>query len=93
MPLISVIVSNFNGARFLPRLLATLRDQREVSAEIIIVDRRSTDDSGASHAAKLAASRVAMVCWPAQRRNGRPSIPDLMRKRKPALPTVVTSTK
>jgi GT2 family glycosyltransferase len=47
MPLISVIVSNFNGARFLPRLLATLRAQRAVDLEIIIVDRQSTDDSAA----------------------------------------------
>ncbi len=51
MPLISVIVSNFNGARFLPRLLATLRAQRAVDLEIIIVDRQSTDDSAAILAA------------------------------------------
>ncbi len=46
MPSVSVIVSNFNGARFLPRLLETLRAQRGVAVEIIMVDRCSTDDSG-----------------------------------------------
>ena len=42
---VSVIVSNFNGARFLPRLLDTLRAQRAVTLEILIVDRHSNDDS------------------------------------------------
>jgi N-acetylglucosaminyl-diphospho-decaprenol L-rhamnosyltransferase len=42
---ISVIVSNFNGARYLPRLLETLKAQRDVELEIIIVDRNSTDAS------------------------------------------------
>lgn len=45
MPSVSVIVSNFNGARFLPRLLETLNAQREVTVEIIVVDRCSTDES------------------------------------------------
>lgn len=44
---VSVIVSNFNGARYLPRLLETLRAQRDVTAEIIVVERHSTDDSAA----------------------------------------------
>ena len=44
--MISVIVSNFNGLRFLPRLLESLRAQRGVESEIIIVDRLSTDGSG-----------------------------------------------
>jgi GT2 family glycosyltransferase len=42
---VSVVVSNLNGARFLPRLLDTLRAQRGVTAEIIVVDRRSRDES------------------------------------------------
>ena len=42
---VSVIVSNFNGAQYLPRLLATLAAQQGVSAEIIVVDRHSTDGS------------------------------------------------
>jgi len=42
---ISVVVSNFNGLRFLPRLVETLRAQRDVTLEIIIVDRESTDGS------------------------------------------------
>ncbi len=50
--MISVIVSNFNGLRFLPKLLASLRAQRGVALELIIVDRQSTDDSGAFLAAQ-----------------------------------------
>lgn len=42
---ISVIISNFNGLRFLPRLLETLRQQEQVETEIIVVDRDSTDGS------------------------------------------------
>src|SRR5947209_1491217 len=42
---VSVIVSNFNGARWLPRLLETLKAQEGVTLEIIIVDRNSSDDS------------------------------------------------
>ena len=42
---ISVIISNFNGAKWLPRLMETLREQRGVSLEIIVVDRNSTDGS------------------------------------------------
>jgi GT2 family glycosyltransferase len=50
-PTVSVIVSNFNGARYLPKLLETLRAQREVNVEIVVVDRNSTDDSAAILAA------------------------------------------
>jgi GT2 family glycosyltransferase len=42
---VSVIISNLNGARFLPRLLETLEAQRGVELEIIVVDRQSTDAS------------------------------------------------
>jgi GT2 family glycosyltransferase len=42
---ISVIVSNFNGLKFLPRLIETLRQQQNVTTEIIIVDRESKDGS------------------------------------------------
>jgi GT2 family glycosyltransferase len=42
---VSVIVSNFNGAKYLPRLLETLKAQERVTLEIIIVDRNSIDDS------------------------------------------------
>ena len=44
---VSAIISNFNGAKFLPRLLSSLRSQREVDVEIIVVDRQSTDESAA----------------------------------------------
>lgn len=42
---ISVIITNFNGACFLPRLLESLAQQRGVETEIIVVDRNSSDDS------------------------------------------------
>ena len=42
---VSVIISNFNGARFLQRLLESLLSQRETTLEIILVDRHSTDNS------------------------------------------------
>lgn len=42
---VSVIVSNLNGGKYLHRLLATLRAQRHVELQIIVVDRHSTDDS------------------------------------------------
>lgn len=42
---VSAIISNFNGARFLPRLLDTLRGQIGVEVEVIVVDRESSDDS------------------------------------------------
>lgn len=42
---ISVIVSNLNGARYLPKLLDSLNAQEWVTLEIIVVDRYSTDDS------------------------------------------------
>jgi GT2 family glycosyltransferase len=42
---VSVIVSNFNGETFLPRLLETLESQEGVVLEIIVVDRNSTDTS------------------------------------------------
>src|SRR5690242_16547252 len=42
---ISVIISNFNGAKYLPKLLETLKGQRDVTLELIVVERNSTDDS------------------------------------------------
>jgi len=42
---ISVVVSNFNGSHYLPRLLQTLKSQEGVELEVIVVDRNSTDDS------------------------------------------------
>lgn len=44
-PKVSVIVSNFNGLKFLPRLVETLSAQRGVEMELIIVDRHSSDGS------------------------------------------------
>jgi GT2 family glycosyltransferase len=42
---VSVIVSNLNGKRFLPRLLETLRGQRGATVQIVVVDRFSHDGS------------------------------------------------
>ncbi|MBN1594973.1 glycosyltransferase family 2 protein [candidate division FCPU426 bacterium] len=42
---ISVVVSNFNGAAYLEKLLSSLRRQKGVDLEIIVVDRNSTDGS------------------------------------------------
>ena len=42
---ISVVVSNFNGLNYLPKLVETLQAQRGVTTEIIIVDRQSKDGS------------------------------------------------
>jgi GT2 family glycosyltransferase len=42
---VSAIISNFNGHRFLARLLETLRNQQGVELEIIVVDRHSRDES------------------------------------------------
>ena len=60
---ISVIISNLNGARFLPRLLETLGAQRGVELEIVVVDRESTDESGAILAQH---PRVKVVSEPPQ---------------------------
>lgn len=43
--LISVIISNFDGARFLPKLLNSIAAQTGVETEIVVVDRESRDES------------------------------------------------
>lgn len=52
-----MIVSNFNGAKYLPRLLESIAAQRGAATEIIVVDRHSTDDS----LRILAAAEVTVV--------------------------------
>jgi|GEM_PF-841242 len=42
---VSVIVSNFNGAKYLPRLISTLLKQECIDLELVIVDRNSSDES------------------------------------------------
>lgn len=42
---ISVIISNFNGAKYLSRLFETLYGQIGLNLEIIVVDRNSSDES------------------------------------------------
>ncbi len=44
-PLISVIIPNWNGARFLPTCLDSLRRQTYPNFEVIVVDNASTDNS------------------------------------------------
>lgn len=44
-PLVTVIIPNWNGARFLPACLDSLRRQTHPSFEVIIVDNASTDSS------------------------------------------------
>jgi len=45
MTKVSVIATNLNGKKFLPKLIETLHRQNGVETEIIIVDRESTDGS------------------------------------------------
>jgi len=45
MPRVSVIIPNWNGARFLPTCLSSLARQTYHDFEIIVVDNASTDDS------------------------------------------------
>jgi hypothetical protein len=44
-PLLSVVIPNFNHARYLGRAIAALRAQERPADEIIVVDDGSTDDS------------------------------------------------
>ncbi|MGQ9683068.1 MAG: glycosyltransferase family 2 protein [Anaerolineae bacterium] len=44
-PRVSVIIPNWNGARFLPTCLDALRRQTLVHREVILVDNASSDDS------------------------------------------------
>jgi len=45
LPLISVIIVNWNGAKFLAKCLAALKAQTFKSFEIIIIDNGSNDRS------------------------------------------------
>jgi GT2 family glycosyltransferase len=53
-----VIVSNMNGKRFLLLLLESLRGQRGVTAQIIVVDRLSRDGSQEYLSAQLDVTMV-----------------------------------
>lgn len=61
MFLVSVIISNFNGAKYLPRLFESLYAQRGVELEIIVVDRNSSD---ASDSILAAHSKVQVIKHP-----------------------------
>lgn len=45
MPTLSVIIPNWNGARFLPTCLESLRAQHFTDLEVIVVDNASADES------------------------------------------------
>lgn len=70
-PLVSVIVSNFNGARYLPPLLDSLRRQSLRNNEIIVIDDASTDESLSIMAE--AAQRDPRIRVQAMRKNGGPA--------------------
>lgn len=45
VPLFSVVIPNWNGARFLPICLTALANQRYPAIEVIVVDNASSDES------------------------------------------------
>lgn len=45
MPIVSVIIPNYNRARFLPKVIESVRQQSYPNLEIIVVDDCSTDNS------------------------------------------------
>ena len=45
LPLISILIVNFNGARYLYRLFDSISRQSYQNIEVVIVDNASTDDS------------------------------------------------
>jgi glycosyltransferase involved in cell wall biosynthesis len=55
-PLVSVIIPAHNAARFLPDAIASLRQQRDLALDIIVIDDGSTDET-----AQVAASLGADV--------------------------------
>lgn len=58
LPLVSVIIPNWNGAQHLPDCLDSLRRQRHRRFEVILVDNGSTDESLAMLARDYAAVRL-----------------------------------
>lgn len=58
MPRVSVIIPNWNGARFLPVCLRALERQTFRDFEIVVVDNASTDDSRALLARDFPKARV-----------------------------------
>ncbi len=44
-PLVTVIIPNYNGIRYLPRLMASLEAQLDDRLRVVVIDDRSTDES------------------------------------------------
>lgn len=66
--LVSVITPAFNAARFIPRVIKSVREQEGVSYEHIIVDDCSTDDSLAVLTALAAEDvRIKVIRFPVNR--------------------------
>ena len=57
-PLVSIVIVNWNGLRFLPECWAALRAQTYAPVEVIVVDNGSTDGSLAWLAAQTPAPRL-----------------------------------
>lgn len=71
IPQVSVVITNFNYARYLPQAVNSVLNQRGVRVDVIIVDDASSDDSVRLARGMVAAdSRVALV---ARTRNGGPA--------------------
>ncbi len=70
-PLVSVIMANFNGGRFLADALATVTSQSLRDIEVIVIDDASTDNS--RDVVAQAAARDARITLLARSENGGPA--------------------
>lgn len=59
---VTVLVPNYNGARFLPRVLPALLAQDHPSFRVVVLDNASTDDSG-EVARSFADDRLELRCY------------------------------
>jgi Glycosyl transferase family 2 len=73
MPAVSVVITCFNYARYLPEAVASVQAQTLRDVEVIVIDDGSTDDSLAvAHALADGDPRIAVI---AQENSGQPAIP------------------
>ncbi|MFQ5502002.1 MAG: glycosyltransferase family 2 protein [Phycisphaerae bacterium] len=59
-PLVTVVIPNYNGMKFLPHLMKSLAEQTDSRFSIVVVDDTSTDDSTAYLKEKW--PRVRLMC-------------------------------